>query len=98
MQESECKCFTGRISRLVNCLSGYSDKVCIQNTENEEINNILSIIMSKKGMKTIEMLKKEVNLALKERGYADEKIAEWLEYVDKRNRRFLLLTRIFDSC
>ena len=29
MQESECKCFTGRISRLVNCLSGYSNKVKI---------------------------------------------------------------------
>jgi hypothetical protein len=82
MQESECKCFTGRISRLVNCLSGYSDKVCIQITENEEINNIISVIMSKRGMKTIEILKDEVNLALTERGYADEKIAEWLEYVE----------------
>ena len=39
-------------------------------------------IMSKRELKTIEMLKKEVNLALTERGYADEKIAEWLEYVD----------------
>ena len=82
MQESECKCFTGRISRLTNCLSGYSDKVRIQISENEEINNILSIIMNKRKMKTIEMLKKEVNLALTERGYADEKIAEWLEYVE----------------
>ena len=39
MQESECKCFTGRISRLVNCLSGYSDKVRIQISESEEIRN-----------------------------------------------------------
>jgi len=82
MQDSKCKCFTGRISRLVNCLSGYSDKVCIQISENEEINNIISVIMSKRELKTIEMLKKEVNLALTERGYADEKIAEWLEYVE----------------
>ena len=82
MLDSECKCFTGRISRLVNCLSGYSDKVNIQITENEEINNIISVIMSKRELKTIEMLKKEVNLALTERGYADEKIAEWLEYVE----------------
>jgi len=98
MQDSECKCFTGRISRLVNCLSGYSDKVCIQISENEEINNIISVIMSKRELKTIEILKEEVSVALTERGYVDEKIAEWLEYVDKRNRRFLLLTRIFDSC
>ena len=82
MQESECKCFTGRISRLVNCLSGYSDKVKIQITENEEINNIISVIMSKRELKTIEILKEEVSVALTERGYADEKIAEWLEYVD----------------
>jgi hypothetical protein len=82
MLDSECKCFTGRISRLVNCLSCYSDKVKIQISENEEINNIISIIMSKRGLKTIEILKEEVREALKERGYADEKIAEWLEYID----------------
>ena len=82
MQDSECKCFTGRISRLVNCLSGYSDKVNIQITENEEINNIISVIMSKRGMKTIEILKEEVRKALKERGYENTKIEEWLEYVE----------------
>ena len=38
--------------------------------------------MSKRELKTIEMLKKEVSVALKERGYADEKIAEWLDYVE----------------
>ena len=52
MQESECKCFTGRISRLVNCLSGYSDKVKIKISENEEISNIISIIMKKRRLKT----------------------------------------------
>ena len=82
MQDSECKCFTGRISRLVNCLSGYSKKVRIQISENEEIGNIISVIMNKRELKTIEMLKEEVSVALKERGYADEKIAEWLEYVE----------------
>ena len=82
MQDSECKCFTGRISRLVNCLSGYSDKVRIQISENEEISNILSVIINKREMKTIEILKEEVNLALKERGYVDEKIKVWLEYVE----------------
>ncbi len=82
MLDIECKCFTGRISRLVNCLSGYSDKVVIQITENEEINNIISVIMNRRELKTIEILKEEVRKALEERGYADEKIAEWLEYVE----------------
>ena len=82
MLDSECKCFTGRISRLVNCLSGYSDKVCIQISENEEINNIISVIMNKREMKTIEILKEEVREALTERGYNIDKITEWLEYVE----------------
>ena len=82
MQDSECKCFTGRISRLVNCLSGYSDKVCIQISENEEISNIISVIMNKRGLKTIENLKEEVSIALTERGYNIDKIKEWLEYVE----------------
>ena len=56
MLDSECKCFTGRISRLVNCLSGYSDKVVIQISENEEINNIISVIINKRRLKTIEVL------------------------------------------
>jgi len=82
MQESECKCFTGRISKLVNCLSGYSDKVEIKISENEEISNIISVIMNKRGLKTIEILKEEVSIALKERGYIDEKQVEWLEYIE----------------
>ena len=82
MLDSECKCFTGRISRLVNCLSGYSNKVVIQISESEEISNIISIIMNKRGMKTIEILKEEIRVALKERGYNDTKITEWLEHVE----------------
>ena len=30
MNDAECKCFTGRISRLVNCLFGYTNKVSIE--------------------------------------------------------------------
>ena len=82
MQESECKCFTGRISRLVNCLSGYSNKVKIQISESEEIGNIISVIMEKRGIKTTETLKEEVRVALKERGYIETKINEWVEYIE----------------
>ena len=67
---------------MVNCLSGYSNKVVIQISENEEISNILSVIMNKRGLKTIEILKEEVSVALTERGYAHKIIAEWLEYVE----------------
>jgi len=38
--------------------------------------------MNKRGLKTIEILKEEVSIALKERGYINEKIVEWLEYIE----------------
>jgi SOS response regulatory protein OraA/RecX len=63
-------------------LSGYSDKVKIQITESEEIGNIISAIMNKKGIKTTDMLKEQVSIALKERGYNDEIISMWLEHLE----------------
>jgi hypothetical protein len=38
--------------------------------------------MANRGMKTIEIIKEEVYLALKDRGYSDKIIEEWLEYVE----------------
>ncbi len=82
MLDSECKCFTGRISRLVNCLNGYSEKIVIHISEKEEINNIISNIISKRGIKTIDMLKAEVIEALTERRYSTEIINEYIEYIE----------------
>ena len=82
MLDSECKCFTGRISRLVNCLNGYSEKIVIHISEKEEINNIISNIISKRSIKTIDMLKTEVIDALTERGYTTEIINEYIEYIE----------------
>jgi len=42
-----CKCFTGRLSRLVNCLSGFSNKVTINISSAEKIGNVVSIMKSK---------------------------------------------------
>jgi hypothetical protein len=43
MQDAECKCFTGRMSRLVNCLNGFDDQIKIQISDNEQIGNIIAI-------------------------------------------------------
>ena len=80
MADSVCMCFTGRISRLVNCLSGFSDKVCIQISSKEEIGNIISVLRNKIG--DIEELKKAIDVEMTERGYSREIIDEWLEYVE----------------
>ena len=38
--------------------------------------------MEKRGLKTTETLKEEVKVALKERGYIETTINEWLEYIE----------------
>jgi Leucine-rich repeat (LRR) protein len=82
MQDSECKCFTGRISRLVNSLSGFSNKVNIQISENEEISNIISNIMQRREFKSITLLKEQIMISLLERGYDEDKIYLWLDYIE----------------
>ena len=80
MLDGLCMCFTGRISRLVNSLSGLSEKVSIKISENEEISNI--IILANKKYKKIEEIKDYVKKEMKERLYTDSIIEEWLSYID----------------
>jgi hypothetical protein len=80
MADSICKCFTGRLSRLINCLNGFSDKVSIQISTNEEISNII-IVLKNKITDTCE-LKKAIEMEMTERGYDKETIDIWIGYVE----------------
>ena len=80
MADSICKCFTGRLSRLINCLNGFSDKVSIQISTNEEISNII-IVLKNKITDTYE-LKKAIEIEMTERGYDKETIDIWIGYVE----------------
>jgi Leucine-rich repeat (LRR) protein len=80
MNDSICMCFTGRISRLINCLNGFSEKVSVNISTNEEISNI--IITLKNKIHDIDELKKTINKELLERGYSHDIITEWLKYVE----------------
>ena len=80
MEDGMCKCFTGRLSRLVNSLSGYSDKVSIKISSAEEIGNIISIIKDKYA--NINDVKNNVEKELLERGYDKDIITEWISYID----------------
>lgn len=73
-------CFTGRISRLINSLSGYSDKVIIKISDSEEISNVI-LIMKSKYSGNIEEIKKNVFIELLSRGYGEETINEWTNYL-----------------
>ncbi len=81
LSHSICKCFTGRLSRLINCLSGFSDKVNISISNNEEISNI--IITLKKKITNIDELKQAITYEMNERGYTQDIIDEWLLYVEE---------------
>jgi hypothetical protein len=91
MQDAECKCFTGRMSRLVNCLNGFDDRIKIQISDNEQIGNIVAIERNRlfamgepdiTESELISLLKTNVALALKERAYSDAVIQEWIEYIE----------------
>jgi Leucine-rich repeat (LRR) protein len=79
MKESDCMCFTGRLSRLVNCLNGFSDLVNITISTKQQISNIVEIIRS--GLPdnhTEEQYNTEIIKELTERGFPKEDIDEWL--------------------
>jgi hypothetical protein len=76
IQDSETKCFTGRLSRLVNCLNGFDPRVCVNISSGQEIANIIVAIRGRYNSEyeQIIMIKKE----LTERGYDDNVIKEWI--------------------
>jgi hypothetical protein len=82
MQESECKCFSGRLTRLVNSLSGFSDKVAVTLSESEEISNLISVVLRKFMNESTTVVKDQIKKELHERGYTESLINEWLVYID----------------
>ena len=85
MKDSECKCFTGHVSRLVNCLSGFDSLVEVSISDNEQIGNVIAVIgdrLKYEKQYTVEIHKDMVHDALKELGYNDEIIGVWLDYIE----------------
>jgi hypothetical protein len=82
MLDTKCKCFTGRISRLVNVLNGYYNDINIKIFDSEQIGAIIPIIKSNYNGDDVNELKKIIKNNLIERNINDEVIEEWLEHVD----------------
>ena len=80
MEEADCKCYTGRLSRLVNVLNGYYDDIKINISDSEQISNIILTIKNKYEEINDEV-KKEMIKELKERGYEDDVIQVWIDNV-----------------
>jgi hypothetical protein len=94
MKDSLCKCFTGRLSRLVNCLSGFDERIQIKIPDNNQIANIIILIKDKYNddlekpltetakSDIINKIKEEVIKELTERKYEQHIIDQWTEYID----------------
>ena len=76
MLESECKCFTGRITRLVNVLCGYFDDIKITISNNERMSAIILTILN--GNEMDDILKEQCRKQLKENEFSNEEIDKWL--------------------
>ena len=86
IKESRDKCFTGRLSSLVNCLNGFTSLVEINISEEIQISNVISVIYSKMaqdGTLSNSMLFKEtIKKELEERGYSESLILLWINNID----------------
>ena len=81
--DAECMCFTGRISRLVNCLTGYDELVVVEIADKEQIGMIIEITRNSLGDNyTVEEHKRITTAELLERGYNQEAIDEWVIYIE----------------
>jgi len=84
ISDAECKCFTGRLTRLLNCLNGFNDLIEIQISDNQQIGNIIVLVKNELDLRndyTIAKHKQLVKEELRERGYDDKIIEEWIEYI-----------------
>ena len=82
MSEANCKCFTGRISRLINVLNGFDEHIEIHIADNEQIGNIISIIRNNLGEDYEENeFKRRIRDELTMRQYSEETINEWIDNI-----------------
>jgi hypothetical protein len=84
MNDTICKCFTGRMSRLINCLNGFDDHIVINISDTEQIGNIIILIKDKllvENIYTVQLHKDIVMKELYDRGYDKDTIDEWIEYI-----------------
>ncbi len=84
MADDEFKCFTGRVSRLVNCLTRFDELVEVGISDVEQIGAVISAIANqlyKEKRYTLELHREIISVELAERGYKKEIISDWVKYI-----------------
>jgi hypothetical protein len=85
MNDSICKCLTGRIGRLINCLNGFDELVDIKIADNEQIAQIINLVKAKlesENKYTVQEHKQLVINELSELKYDTETINQWIQYIE----------------
>jgi len=85
MSDSVCKCFTGRMSRLINCLNGFDDLVSIRISDTEQIGQVIGMIkeqLETTNKYTVEKHRELASDELRAREYSEEIIAEWIGFIE----------------
>ena len=81
MSDALCMCFTGRITRLVNSLSGFVPEVEIKISDNEQISNLVIVTKDKIIPYNSDKHKTLFQKEMEERSYSQDIINEWLSYL-----------------
>jgi hypothetical protein len=82
MSDALCKCFTGRLSRLINVLNGFYDDIVVKIGTTEQIGNIIVQVKERLGSEyNVEKHKEIVIAELKERDYDNATINEWIAFI-----------------
>jgi hypothetical protein len=85
MNDAECKCLTGRISRLINTLNGQDERITINISDKEQIGNIIVLIkntLDTANKYTVEKHKELATKELQKRGFSKEVIDEYVNYIE----------------
>ncbi|ATZ80673.1 leucine rich repeat protein [Bodo saltans virus] len=82
--DSLCKCFSGRISRLINTLNGFDENIIINISNAEQIGNIFIMVKQKLELEekySDGLFKEIVTKELQERNYDEATIKEWIDNI-----------------
>jgi uncharacterized membrane protein len=83
MTDALCKCFTGRLSRLLNVLNGYYEDIKIEISENDQIANIIYLTRELLSDNyNLESHKELVRKEMSERKYNSETIDIWVDAIE----------------
>ena len=85
MIDSVCKCFTGRMSRLINCLNGFDLLVNIGIADNEQIAQIIEVVkvgLKRENKYELKLHKELVREQLIERTIDNAVIEEWVSHIE----------------